>query len=345
MKILVIGPSWVGDMMMSHSLYRLLVKLHPNAQIDVIAPAWCHPLLNRMPEVSQGLVMPFGHGTLALRERRYLGRSLLHSGYQQALVLPNSFKSALVPFFARIPQRTGWRGEMRYGLLNDIRILDKRAFPLMVQGYAALAFERQTMRNAADLSQVPWPSLAVQAQEINAMLTAFSLRSERPFIGFCPGSEFGPAKRWPCYHYATLARKLISRGYQIALFGSAKDHEAGEAIGSSLPVDLRAHCYNLAGGTSLDQAILLIAACKGIVSNDSGLMHVASALKRPLVVLYGPSSPNFTPPLFHQAKAIRLISGYYKIRKGDATQGYHQSLIDIEPAQVLKELEELLIIR
>lgn len=343
MKILVIGPSWVGDMMMSQSPYRLLAQLHPGAQIDVMALAWCRPLLSRMPEVKQALAMPLGHGALALGERRRLGRSLRQSGYQQALVLPNSFKSALVPFFADIPQRTGWRGEMRHGLLNDIRTLDKQAFPLMVQRYAALAFDRQTMRSAADLpTPLPWPRLTVSATDIDEALHTFVPDGARPLIGFCPGAEFGPAKRWPHYHYAALAEALIRRGYQIALFGSAKDQAAGEAIGASLPADDRRHCRNLAGKTSLEQAVTLIAACRGIVSNDSGLMHVASALDRPLVALYGPSSPDFTPPLSHQARVIRLISGYHKIRKGDDEQGYHQSLIAIQPAQVLNELETLL---
>ncbi|KYP95943.1 ADP-heptose--LPS heptosyltransferase [Sodalis-like endosymbiont of Proechinophthirus fluctus] len=342
MKILVIGPSWVGDMMISQSLYRLLVQRYPDAQIDVMAPAWCRPLLSYMPEVNQALEMSFGHGALALGERHQLGKALRQSGYHQALVLPNSFKSALVPFFAGIPQRIGWRGEMRYGLLNDIRTLDKQAFPLMVQCYTALAFDRQGMRSAADLpTPLPWPRLTVSTTDIDLALHTFVPEGARALIGFCPGAEFGgPAKRWPHYHYAALATALIRRGYQIALFGSTRDQAAGEAIGAALPEDCRCHCYNLVGKTSLEQAIALIAACQGIVSNDSGLMHVASALDRPLVALYGPSSPDFTPPLSHQARVIRLISGYHKIRKNE--QCHHQSLIAIQPAQVLNELETLL---
>lgn len=339
MKILVIGPSWVGDMMMSHSLYRSLKAQYPDAQIDVMAPAWCRPLLDRMPEVRQALAMPLGHGALALGERRRLGVSLREQGYDRAYVLPNSFKSALVPFFAKVPTRTGWRGEMRYGLLNDVRILDKAAFPLMVQRYVALAYPRDQMHRAEDLPQpLLWPQLQVAQAEIDAVLPTFDLVSERSLIGFCPGAEFGPAKRWPHYHYASLAQTLIERGHHVVLFGSAKDNEAGEAIRDTLPESLRDFCTNLAGKTSLDQAVVLIAACHAVVSNDSGLMHVAAALNRPLVALYGPSSPDFTPPLSHQANVIRLITGYHRVRKGDGEQGYHQSLIDIQPERVLEAL-------
>ncbi|WOA53959.1 ADP-heptose--LPS heptosyltransferase RfaF [Dickeya solani] len=343
MKILVIGPSWVGDMMMSHSLYRTLKAEHPDAIIDVMAPAWCRPLLARMPEVHQALPMPLGHGMLALGERRRLGVSLREQRYDRAYVLPNSFKSALVPFFAGIPHRTGWRGEMRYGLLNDLRVLDKAAFPLMVQRYVVLAYGRARIHTAADLPQpLLWPQLAVNDAEIADVTAAFNLTDVRPLIGFCPGAEFGPAKRWPHYHYGSLAQTLIEQGYQVILFGSKNDHQAGEDIRQTLSADAREHCLNLAGQTALDQAVVLIAACQAIVSNDSGLMHVAAALNRPLVALYGPSSPDFTPPLSHQAEVIRLITGYHRVRKGDAEQGYHQSLIDIQPQQVLDALSRYL---
>ena len=344
MKILVIGPSWVGDMMMSQSLYRTLKAEYPSAEIDVMAPAWCRPLLARMPEVNQALAMPLGHGALGLGERRRLGRALRANRYDRAYVLPNSFKSALVPFFADIPQRTGWRGEMRYVLLNDVRVLDKAAFPLMVQRYVALAYDRGRVQRADDLPQpLLWPQLQVSDEEIADTTAAFNLTGSRPIVGFCPGAEFGPAKRWPHYHYAALAQRLIESGYQIALFGSAKDHEAGEQIRAALQEDARDFCLNLAGKTQLEQAVILIAACRAVVSNDSGLMHVAAALNKPLIALYGPSSPDFTPPLSDKARVIRLISGYHKVRKGDAEQGYHQSLIDIQPQQVLDALTPLLV--
>ncbi|MEN4834039.1 ADP-heptose--LPS heptosyltransferase RfaF [Pantoea vagans] len=342
MKILVIGPSWVGDMMMSQSLYRTLKAEHPDAVIDVMAPAWCRPLLSRMPEVNQALAMPLGHGALEIGERRRLGKVLRASHYDRAYVLPNSFKSALVPFFAGIKRRVGWRGEMRYGLLNDLRVLDKTAFPLMVERYIALGYDTP-VASAAQLPQpLLWPKLQVEEQEKIETAAQFQLAATRPIIGFCPGAEFGPAKRWPHYHYATLARQLIAEGFQIVLFGSAKDRPTGDEIIATLPEDARGHCRNLAGETQLEQAVILLAQCRAVVSNDSGLMHIAAALDRPLVALYGPSSPDFTPPLAKQARIIRLITGYHKVRKGDADQGYHQSLIDIQPERVHQTLSELL---
>ncbi|EMH4164858.1 ADP-heptose--LPS heptosyltransferase RfaF [Pluralibacter gergoviae] len=344
MKILVIGPSWVGDMMMSQSLYRSLKARFPQAVIDVMAPAWCRPLLSRMPEVNEAIPMPLGHGALEIGERRRLGRSLRDRRYDRAYVLPNSFKSALVPFFAGIPLRTGWRGEMRYGLLNDARVLDKAAWPLMVERYVALAFDKGAMDSAKDLPQpLLWPQLQVSESEKMQVTGAFSLSSERQIIGFCPGAEFGPAKRWPHYHYAELAKQLIDEGYQVVLFGSAKDRDAGNEILAALSVEQQAWCRNLAGETQLEQAVVLLSTCKAVVTNDSGLMHVAAALNRPLVALYGPSSPDFTPPLSKKAKVIRLIDGYHRVRKGDGDEGYHQSLIDITPARVLETLNQLLL--
>lgn len=345
MNILIIGPSWVGDMMMSHSLYQQLKKQLPYCQIDVMAPNWCKPLLARMPEVRNALTLPFGHGTLALKSRYQLGKNL-RGQYDMAIVLPNSFKSALIPYFAQIPLRRGWRGESRYILLNDLRS-NKRDYPMMVQRYIVLSFEKDKVPDAAQLPR-PLPYLLVdkrqqiQTQEKFAKLTA--LVGNRPVIGFCPGAEFGPAKRWPHYHYARLAQMLIANGYRIHIFGSAKDHATGEQIRQGLSGDEQPFCCNLAGQTDLNEAVDLIAGCSAVVTNDSGLMHIAAAVGCPLVALYGPTSPQYTPPLSEKAVVIRLIKGdLLKVRKShDSKEGYHQSLIDIPPERVLDELVTLL---
>lgn len=344
MNILVISPSWVGDMMMSHALYQQLKTNYPNCQIDVMAPDWCRPLLSRMPEVRQAISMPIGHGSFALCKRYDLGKNLRNQ-YDLAIVLPNSLKSAFIPFFAKIPTRRGWKGEMRYGFLNDLRN-NKNDYPMMVQRYLALAYDKNTIPTAENLPVV-YPYLQVKAEQVaqtkSHFVKQFEYAENRKAIGFCPGAEFGPAKRYPNYHYAKVAEKLIEQGYSIRLFGSKKDEPVGEQIRNALPEHLQRYCINLAGQTDLNQAVDLISDCVAVVSNDSGLMHIAAALNRPLVALYGPTSPQYTPPLSKNAVIIRLIEGgLIKIRKGDGEEGYHQSLIDIQPEMVLEKLNELL---
>ena len=340
MNILVIGPSWVGDMMMSHALYQQLKVQYPDCQIDVMAPDWCRPLLARMPEVRKAISMPIGHGAFRLGERFQLGKSLRNQ-YDMAIVLPNSLKSAFIPLFAKIPVRRGWKGESRYFLLNDLRA-NKNDYPMMVQRYVALAFEKGQVPTVQNLPLI-YPYLQTQAVEIEQTKAKFAdmlaVSENCSVIGFCPGAEFGPAKRWPHYHYAKLAEMLIEKGYAIRLFGSKKDQEVGEQIRESLPENLRSYCVNLAGLTDLNQAVDLIADCVAVVSNDSGLMHIAAALNKPLVALYGPTSPQYTPPLSPNAEVIRLIEGgLIKIRKGEGQGGYHQSLIDITPEKVMDTL-------
>lgn len=345
MNILVIGPSWVGDMMMSHSLYQQLKVQYPNCEIDVMAPNWCKPLLARMPEIRKAIEMPLGHGTFGLGTRYRLGKAL-RDQYDMAIILPNSFKSAFIPFFAKIARRRGWKGEKRYLLLNDLRT-NKKDYPMMVQRYVALGFEKNAVPKAENIPISP-PYLTVDAEQQAATLKKFekhtALLGKRPIIGFCPGAEFGPAKRWPHYHYAKLAEMLIKQGYAVELFGSAKDETVGEEIRQALPEVSRDFCVNLAGKTNLNEAVDLIANCTTVVSNDSGLMHIAAATQRPLIALYGPTSPQYTPPLSDKATIIRIIEGgLIKVRKGDKEGGYHQSLIDITPEIVLEKFSELLV--
>ncbi|STT82456.1 ADP-heptose-lipooligosaccharide heptosyltransferase II [Klebsiella pneumoniae] len=212
MKILVVGPSWVGDMMMSQSLYRTLRARYPQAIIDVMAPAWCRPLLSRMPEVNEAIPMLLGHGALAIGERRKLGHSLRERRYDRAYVLPNSFKSALVPFFANIPLRTGWRGEMRYGLLNDARVLDKDAWPLMVERYVALAYDNGVMRCAKDLPQpLLWPQLQVNEGEKSQACSAFNLSKRSAYHRLLPRRGVRPGQTLAALSLCCAGEKAYRR--------------------------------------------------------------------------------------------------------------------------------------
>jgi heptosyltransferase-2 len=333
-RILVIGPSWAGDMVMSQSLFVVLKQRHPEAVIDVLAPSWSNPLLHRMPEVNKIVEMPIGHGRLGLRERWRLGRRLSHQHYAQAILLPNSLKSALTPFFARIPRRTGWLGEMRYGLLNDVRKLDKQQLPMMVQRFVALALDQ----DEEELPPIPPPALRVKPEDVHQALADLNLpRPQAKMLALCPGAEFGPSKRWPETHYAELARGYLARGWEVWLFGSAKDQlvcaEIDRLCGNA--------CTDLSGSTSLAQAVDLLSLASAAVCNDSGLMHVAAALNRPLVAVYGSTDPDFTPPLNTNSRVVRLGLDCSPCFKRECPMGHLRCLNELKVDQITAALEEL----
>jgi heptosyltransferase II len=298
MKILVVGPSWIGDTVLAQPLLKLLHERHSRLTLDVLAPAWTFPVVRRMPEVRRAIANPFGHGELRFSERRRLGRELRSERYDQAIVLPNTLKSAFVPFFARARRRTGYRGEMRWGMLNDVRAVDEIAHPQMAQRYAALALEP----GEALSPTLPCPQLDIDDTARAATLESLGLQSVKRAVALCPGAEYGPAKRWPPAYFAELARTLSKDGDVVWLIGSSKEASIAEDI-----VRLSGGaCTNLCGRTSLDQAIDLLASVRIAVTNDSGLMHVAAAIGTPLIALYGSSTPEHTPPMSPRASIMKL---------------------------------------
>jgi len=322
---------------MAQSLFITLKAMHPHATIDVLAPDWSRPILQRMPEVNRAIVMPIGHGAIKLSARREIGRSLKSANYDQAIILPNSLKSAIIPCFAGIPKRTGWRGEMRYGLLNDIRLLNKNRYPLMVQRFVALAYQPM----AALPEKLPTPHLVVDQANVLDALTRFELNRKRPILALCPGAEFGEAKRWPANHYAEVAQHKINAGWQVWLFGSAKDTAVTDQIQTQLSPESVPYCLNLAGETSLGDAVDLMSLASAVVTNDSGLMHIAAALDRPLVVLYGSSSPAFTPPLNKQVKILKTGIECSPCFKRECPLGHLKCLKELPVDWVLQGLNEL----
>lgn len=335
-KILVVGPSWVGDMVMSQVLYMILRQAHPDTIIDVLAPAWSEPILRRMPQVNRSITMPLGHGELGLSARRQLARELRAENYSQAILLPNSLKSALVPWFARIPKRTGWRGEMRYGLLNDLRILDKEALPLMVQRFVALGLdEAQEMPTT-----LPSPSLQIDLAQAELCRSQFGLAPDKPILALCPGAEFGVAKCWPAQYYGDLARRYLDRGWQVALYGSDNDREVCAQVRQHAGQDKL--CHDLAGGTSLAEVVDLLSLSRAVVSNDSGLMHIAAALQRPLLAIYGATSPGFTPPLSTRAALLQIELDCSPCFERECPLGHHRCMRDISPSLAETRLEALL---
>ena len=285
-RILVVGPSWVGDMVMAQSLFKTLKTHRPASEIDVLAPTWSLPVIARMPEVRRGIAADVAHGEFGFVKRKRLGRQLRSQQYDRAIVLPRSFKSALVPWFARARIRTGFRGEMRFGLLNDIRVLDKSRLDQTVKRFIALG------RGVNEPPEpVPQPSLTVSRENQQAALDRLKLITAKPVVALMPGAEYGPAKCWPLTHFADLANKLDAAGFGVWVMGSNNDIEAGDKI-SSL-----SSARNLCGQTSLEDAVDLLAVCAHAVSNDSGLMHIAAAVGTNIHAIYGSSTPDFTPPL------------------------------------------------
>ncbi|HEV2430537.1 MAG TPA: lipopolysaccharide heptosyltransferase II [Burkholderiales bacterium] len=309
-RVLVIAPNWIGDALMAQPL---LVRLKQSgANVHVLAPEWVAPVVRRMPEVSEVIAAPFRHGPLQLGSRWRLGRSLKRRGYDAAFVLPNSWKSALVPFFARIPKRIGYVGELRYGLLNS---LHRTAQSSMVLHYARLAGEPDTPLGR--------PVLSVSQEEILETCRRFGIKGE--YTVLCPGAEYGPAKRWP--YFSELAPKL---GTPAVLLGSRNDEQAAAGIPGK----------NLIGKTSLDEAIRLIAGAAAVVSNDSGLMHVAAALGRPQVALFGSSSPEHTPPASPRARVLWLKLECSPCFERECPLGHFRCMKEITVEQVLAAMDQ-----
>jgi heptosyltransferase II len=297
-RTLIVAPAWIGDAVLSQPMLMRLKALAPDTPIDVLAPPWTQAVYRRMAEVEATHTSPFNHGDVSLWGRRKLGLELARQGYDTAYILPNSFKSALVPWFANIRTRVGWRGEMRGKLLNDCRDLDESVLPTMAERFAALAESAGTL----PAKPLPNPSLRVDAASRDAVAARLGLQLDRSVVAFCPAAEYGPAKRWPASHFATLARQLHEQGRQVWLFGSAKDREITQVVR-----DLAGGvCVDLAGQTSIEEAIDLLSLADHVVTNDSGLMHISCAVGVPVTALYGSSSPGFTPPLSPKAGVIWL---------------------------------------
>jgi heptosyltransferase II len=329
-RYLIVGPSWVGDMVLAQSLFKVLRQRHPRSRIDVLAPPWTLPLLARMPEVAEGISLPFRHGELALGRRWAFGKSLRQRRYDRAILLPNSLKSAVVPFAARIPVRTGYIGEMRYGLLNDARKLDKGRLPRTVDRFVALGLEP-----GAALPPVPNPELVPDTANAAAALARLGHAAPAvPVLGLCPGAEYGPAKRWPTEHFAEVAQAKLNESWEVWLFGSDKDAPVTAEIQSLAG----GRCLNLGGRTSLADAIDLMSLCTAVVSNDSGLMHVAAALGRCLAAIYGSSDPHHTPPMSPRATVRYLHLECSPCFERTCPLKHLRCLRNISPASVLEAL-------
>jgi len=333
-RILVVSPAWVGDMVMAQTLYKVLRQKHPDTAIDVLAPPATLPLVSRMAEVSRGIRFDLGHGELGLGKRKMIGRSLKSNAYRKAIILPNSLKSALVPFHADIAMRTGFRGEYRYGLINDMRMLNKRTLPRMIDRFASLGVEI-----GAEVPKLENPSLTVNEHKREKLIEKFSLSLEKPILAICPGAEFGDAKKWPENHYAKLADQAIERGMQVWIFGGPKDQDTSQNIRALINMSTLEFCIDLTGKTSLLDVIDLLSLCAMVVSNDSGLMHIAAAVGCHTTVIYGSTSPEFTPPLTNKLEIVSLNLSCSPCFKRDCPLKHKACLVDLKPESLIPIIE------
>ena len=327
-RILIVAPSWVGDAILSEPLIALLREPYTESNVDVLAPPWCAPVYARMRGIRKVIENPFEHGRFDLAGRRRLAATLRSEQYSRAFVLPNSWKAALIPWLARIPRRTGYIGESRYGLLNDARRLDRKSMPQLVQRFAALAGSA-----GSRVPMSPAPVLIADLANRAAAMRAMHLSSKRPAVILCPGAEFGPSKRWPPTHFADLARRFLEHGLQVWLVGSPNDKIAANAVIHAAGDSAR-DIRDLAGHTDLGTAIDLLSAGALVVSNDSGLMHAAAAVGVPLIALFGSSSPVFTPPLSESAQVARIEIECSPCFKRECPLGHFRCMRDLAPEQV-----------
>jgi heptosyltransferase-2 len=324
-RILIVAPSWVGDAILSEPLVAMLREPFEDPIVDVLAPSWCAPVYARMRGIRRIVETPYGHGKFDLVGRRKLAREFSAEGYTRAFVLPNSWKSALVPWLARIPKRVGYRGEARYGLLTDRRRLDKKTLPRLVDRFAALAAPPGTL--------VPLPTAPVlvpNAANRAAAMRALNLKTDRPVIILCPGAEFGAAKRWPPNQFAELAGMFLRDGLQVWIVGSPNDKISSEAVLMGMGGDA-SRVRDLTGRTDLGTTIDILSSASLVVSNDSGLMHAAAAVGVPLVALFGSSSPVYTPPMSPLAHIAKIDIACSPCFKRECPLGHFKCMRELKP--------------
>ncbi|WER46543.1 lipopolysaccharide heptosyltransferase II [Cupriavidus sp. WKF15] len=335
-KALVIAPDRISDALMAQPLFALLKARHPRLVIDALAPKWVGPVLARMPEMGRVFPSHLTHGTLQLSARFMFAQQLKNEGYDMAYVLPDTLKSALIPWLAGIPLRVGYRGESRFGMLNVRHANPPRnGRPAMAEHYARLALRP----GAKPPAELPEPRLRTDPNRIAATAERFGIPPQTRLIAFCPGAGFGPARRWPAAHFARLAQ-MLRRSYpyaQMITLGAAADADAAAEIAREAPF-----VRNLCGQTSLDDAIDLLALSEAAVCNDTGLMHIAAALNRPQVAVFGSSDPRQTPPLSQAASIMWLQLECSPCLKHECPLGHMRCLKDIEPEMVFVELRKLL---
>lgn len=325
-KILVTGPSWIGDMVMAQSLFKFLHDKTPDLIIDVLAPAWTLPLLDRMPEVRKGIPFHSRHGNLDLMMRIKTGLRLKSEQYDEAIIIPRSFKSVIPAWFAGIKKRTGFN--TRLGLINNARTFIATRNELFIRRYISLvADDAYTIRADA----LPEPRLRVDNSRSELLLAKYDL-DRNGFVAFAPGAEFGPSKQWPSAHFAALADGLMDKNLQCIIIGSEKDARVGKEI---MQASKAKDIINLCGKTTLPDVIDIISAARCSVTNDSGLMHLAYASGTKLIAIYGSTSAEYTPPLSSNSIIFQKKISCRPCFERTCRYGHYNCLTRVTPEEVL----------
>jgi heptosyltransferase-2 len=332
--VLLIPYQWIGDFVRCHSVVKLIKERSPDRPVDVLTSSLCAPLLDYMPGIRRGIVVDLPRGRLAYPEHRDLAERLKHENYGTALIMSRKWKAALAPWLAGIPERVGFVGEMRFGLLSDVRFGEKE-LPRMIDRCAVLALRK----NAARPSEWPLPELVVPADKIATWRQWRGLVEDvRPLVVFAPGAV-GPSKRWPTAYYAEAARKLADAGMAVWVVGGPSEKPlAAEIIAAAGP---RARDLT---GEDLRNAILALADADAAVSNDSGLLHVAAAIGTPAVGIFGPTSPWHWAPLNPISAVIetRTEVSCRPCHKPTCRFGHHRCMREIPAAQVIEAVRNAL---
>jgi heptosyltransferase-2 len=331
--ILLVPYMWIGDFVRCHTVVKLLRQREPSRAIDMLATSNVAPLVDYMPGVRKGIIADLPRKQLAYAEHRALAERLRAEGYCHALVMPRTWKAALAPYLAGIRRRTGFFGEGRIVLLNDLRIGERRLFR-MLDRCASLALHRGEVQPTS----WPEPELVVPSSEVLAWRRRLGLNTERPIIALAPGAV-GPSKRWPEASYAELAARLVSDGNAVWIVGSEQE----KSLATNVARGTSSHVRNLTG-PDLRNAILALAAADAVVSNDSGLLHVAAALGTPAVGIFGPTSAWHWAPLNTLAAVMETASELpcRPCHKPVCRVGHHRCMHDISVAQVAVAIKRIL---
>ncbi|TMJ04771.1 MAG: lipopolysaccharide heptosyltransferase II [Alphaproteobacteria bacterium] len=333
--ILIVPYMWIGDFVRCHTVVKLLKARFPARPVDVLSTTLCTPLADYMPELRQAIVVDLPRKRLSFAEHKALAARLEREGYGTALVMPRTWKAALAPFLAGIPERIGWLGEWRFGLVNDLRF-GERKLPRMVDQCAALALPA----HATLPDTWPLPELRVPAAEVAGWRERIGLaEAGRPIVALAPGAV-GPSKRWPGAAYGELARRLLAQGNGVWVVGGPAEASLVRIIRDGAPEvrDLT--------GTDLRNAILALAAADVAVSNDSGLLHVAAAIGTPTIGIFGPTSPWHWAPLNPIAAAVQQdieTLPCQPCHKPTCRMRHHRCMRDISPEHVLEVTQRALL--